>query len=172
MLVMKAFRRRKALSSPDSRFVRTLQSPDQVVYDAKQKCWRASSAAFGPSSKDRSLSGDLEELLVVDGLRADSLYPAVGRAVGASTFTVRQAQALGVAVDHDPVWTNWYHGAARFHGMNTSAIGKAKKNLQNIALDFIAINEPDALRWYRERNEGRYPPGHPQPAVPPDAVSD
>ncbi|HTX49033.1 MAG TPA: hypothetical protein VME40_06535, partial [Caulobacteraceae bacterium] len=158
---MRLVRRPKTLVRLDLRFVRTLQSPDQVVYDSRLKRWRVSSAAFGPSSVDGSLSGDLEELLEADGLPPDALYPAVARAVGASTFTIREANALGVTVGHEPVWTNWYHGGARFPGMNTSVVNKAKKRLQGVAQDFIPIDSDSALRWYREKNNGQLPPGHP-----------
>jgi hypothetical protein len=157
---MKQFRRRKpTLSRPQLRFIRTLQSPDQVVYDAKLKRWRISSAAFGPSSSDNCLSGDLEELLTADGLPPDALYPAVGRAVGAATFTIEQAASLGVQVAHDPVWSNWYHGAARFPELGASDLNKAKKALQRVATDLIPIDEGEALRLHIKMR-GHAPSGY------------
>lgn len=162
MVVMRACRRRRTIAQPDLRFVRTLQSPDQVIYDAKLGQWRPSSAAFGPSSsKDKSLSGDLEELLAADGLAVDALYPAVDRAVGACSFTIEQARALGVEVGHDPVWTNWYHGGARFPGMSSSAVSRAKKKLRDAAVELVAIDAAAALHWYQDHNGGSFPQGYP-----------
>jgi hypothetical protein len=159
MALMKLFRARRNLSQPQLRIIRSLQSPDQVVYDANLKRWRPSSAAFGPSKEDGSLSGDLEELLLADGLSVDALYPAVPRSVGASTFTVGEAGGLGLPVKHDPVWPNWYHGSTIFPD-GSSAISKAKRGLQKLAQDLIPIDEVMALKWYVDKH-GHAPPGHP-----------
>jgi hypothetical protein len=96
------------------------------------------------------LSGDLEELLVGDGLKADSLFPGMPRAVGASTFTIREARSLGVTVHHEPVLSDWYHGAAR------GRVAQAKKRLHKLAVVLVPIDEAAALNWFMEKH-GRTP---------------
>jgi hypothetical protein len=158
MPLMRLLRGRRLLSRPQLRFVRTLQLPDQVVYNAGLQRWEPSSAAFSPSSTDGSLSGDLEELLRADGLPPQTLYPAVPRAVGAATFTIQQARDLGVQVRHDPVWSNWYHGGALFPGTGRNQL---KRALKSVAQELIAIDAAEALQSYRDRHGGQKPQGHP-----------
>ncbi len=75
--------------------------------------YRISSKAFGPSSSDGALSGDLEQLLVEDGLDPLALYPSVDRAVGAASLTIGDIQALGLSVAQH---------TAEAHGLPGSAV--------------------------------------------------
>lgn len=145
MKLMWRYRKRQSiLSRPDLRFIRTVQAPEHVVEDKHTKQWRFSSQAFRASTGDHGLSGDLEELLVNDGLAADSLYPAVDRAVGAAAFRVQDALNLGLSVHHEPAPKNWYHGSVR---------GKLDKGIQQRLRDsaqaLVPIDE-DAARRYRD----------------------
>jgi len=120
------------------RFIRTLQAPDHIVLDKASGRYRISSKAFGPSSSDGTLSGDLEQLLVEDGLDPLALYPSVDRAVGAASLTIGNIQALGLSVEHQPVNRNWYHGGVR--GIKT----KHKKQLMNAATEIVPIDQAEA----------------------------
>lgn len=138
---------RSPLSRPDLRFVRTLQAPDHLVFNKASGLYEVSSQAFSASKGDGSLSEDLEELLVGDGLDARALYPAVSRAVGASAFPVEEAISLGLSVGHEPAHTNWYHGGVRGN-LNKGN----KKKLQRIAQELIPIDQ-DAARDYEEKKQ-------------------
>lgn len=126
---------------PELRFIRTLQSPHHLVKDEQTGRYRISSKAFGPSSSDGKLSGDLEQILVQDGLSATAMYPAVLDAVGAAAISVGQIRAAKATVDHDPVRFNWYHG---------SVIGSkkrsVKKSLEAACVEIVEIDQAAAAR--------------------------
>lgn len=129
---------------PEFRFIRTLRSPYHVSWD-ERGFYRISSKAFGPSSTDRTLSGDLEEILAHDGLEPDCMYPAVRDPVGAASVTVGQMRAAGAVVEHDPVMLNWYHGAAS--GTRKDSV---KRKLAKVAVEFIEIDQALAKRLHEE----------------------
>lgn len=130
---------------PEFRFIRTLQSPYHISWD-ERGFYRISSKAFGPSKADKTLSGDLEEVLAYDGLQPDCMYPAVRDPVGAASVTIGQMRAAGVAsVEHNPVSLNWYHGAAKGTGKDS-----VKRKLATAAVEFIEIDQVLAKRLHDE----------------------
>lgn len=147
--------RRKWLPSqlqPDHRFVRTLQSPHHLVFDKRSGRYEISSQAFGPSSSDETLSGDIEEILLSDGLEATAMYPAVRDAVGAASVTIRQILDAAASVEHDPVIVNWYHGAVR-----GTKLKSVRKRLSQAALEIIPIDQKRAAElqkaWQAKQNQ-------------------
>lgn len=144
-MVLMRLTRRKCPSSqlqPDLRFIRTLRSPHHVVPDEQTGRYRISSKAFGPSTIDGALSGDLEQILRGDGLPATAMYPAVSSAVGAASIAIGAIRDAGATVDHDPVWKNWYHGSV--FGIN----GGIKKKLHRAAAEIIEIDQAEAARFW------------------------
>lgn len=129
-------KKKSTLTLPEFCFVRTLQAPQHLVFNKATDRYEFSSAAFGPSSRDGSLSGDLEELLVCDGLDAFALYPSVNRGVGAAAFKIKDAREIGFDLGHEPVKANWYHGGVRGNFSKAN-----RKKLQNIAKQVIAIDQ-------------------------------
>ena len=147
MITMFYLRRaRSSLSRPDLRFVRTVQAPEHIIFDKAVGRYVLTSAAFSPSSSDGSLSGDLEELLLGDGLRCDTLYPSVTRAVGAVTIKVSDAINLNLTVGHKPVRANWYHGGIR--GIK----GNVRRKLKERAEELVAIDQSAAHARELARN--------------------
>lgn len=139
--------RRKWSSSrlqPEFRFIRTLQSPYHIAWDDRG-FYRISTKAFGPSSSDKKLSGDLEEILAHDGLDPDCMYPAVRDPVGAASVTIEQLRAAGTVVEHDPVFLNWYHGSVLGTGKDS-----VKRKIAKVAVEFIKIDQALAKRLYDE----------------------
>ena len=130
---------------PEFRFVRTLQAPDHIVFDKRISRYRISSQAFRPSSEDGGLSGDLEQLLLYDGLSATAFYPSVKRSIGAASLTVGDVNSLDLSVHHEPVLNNWYHGAVR--GIRSSH----SKKLSRLAAELIAIDQSEAARREAEQ---------------------
>lgn len=130
---------------PDFRFIRTLQSPWHLVRDEATGRYRISSKAFGPSKSDGTVSGDLEEILIEDGLDATTMYPAVRDPVGAASLTVEQVLSVGAQVSHIPVSTNWYHG-----GIAGTKRGRVKERLREMAQEIIPIDQARA-REFHER---------------------
>jgi hypothetical protein len=129
---------------PEFEFVRTLQHY-HVTYDKHLGRYRISSKAFSPSSTDNSLSGDLEELLKVDGLPATAMYPAVEHYVGAAALKVEDIRALGLEVEHQPVQTNWYHGGI------VKIRDSHKKKLEKISREIIQIDQEKSKRFDDQR---------------------
>jgi len=129
---------------PEFRFIRTLRSPHHIVPDDRG-FYRISSKAFSPSSSDKKLSGDLEQILAADGLPPDGMYPAVRDPVGAASITVGQMRTAGAGVEHDPVPLNWYHGSATGTGKD-----KVKRKLAEVAVEFIKIDQKLAARFHEE----------------------
>jgi hypothetical protein len=148
MRFMKALRPARISSSlqPESHFVRTLQAPDHVVLDKATGKYRLSSKAFGPSKVDKNLSGELEQILVADGLDITALFPVVPRAIGAVTLRVGEVRALDLDVHHHPVWVNWYHGS--ISGIKS----RHKDKLLKLARDLIEIDQAQAEKFERERH--------------------
>lgn len=121
---------------PEYRFIRTLQSPHHVVPDERTGRYRISSKAFGPSSSDGTLSGDLEQILVADALSPTAMYPAIRDPVGAASVTIGQIRSVSAQVEHDPAKWNWYHGAVR----GTKPRG-VRNMLCDLAVEIIAIDQ-------------------------------
>lgn len=139
--------RRKCLSSqlqPEFRFIRTLQSPHHVVPDENAGRFRISSKAFGPSKADGGLSGDLEQILLGDGLPVTAMFPALSRAVGAAAITIKKIRDAGGKIEHDPAWKNWYHGSI------FEVTGSVKKKLHKAAVEIIPIDQAEAARIHAE----------------------
>ena len=132
----------------DLRALRTLQAPEQVQWDARAQNWRVSSAAFKPQS-DGSISVDLEEIQLREGLPINSDYPRVARAVGLVAHRIERLRADGFDVVHVPLPDNVCHGEAR--GTPTQGI---RKRLASECEIIIAIDGDDAQRLKLE-NEAR-----------------
>lgn len=132
---------------PNYRFIRTIQSPDHVVFDELKGRYRLSSKAFGPSSSDGCLSGDLEQLLVRDGLPVLAMYPAVGRAVAAVSLEIQliceHEATHGIGVKHDPVLENWYHGSVFGRGLKKQ---KLRERFCALAEEMVPIDQTEATR--------------------------
>lgn len=94
------------------RALRTLQAPEQVIFDPAEGCWKPSSVAFKAQS-DGTVSVDLEEMLIADGRPLDHRYPRVSRAVGLIAHSVDRLTTAGFTVRHVPIEGNPYHGEAR-----------------------------------------------------------
>jgi hypothetical protein len=124
---------------PEFRFIRTLQSPHHLVFNEHTGRWTISSQAFNPSSSDKKLSGDLEQILVADGLDAVAMYPAVRDAVGAASVTVEQIRDATASVEHDPEPSNWYHGS-----VTGTKAKKVKQRLRDVAVEIIPIDHARA----------------------------
>ena len=144
MILMRLSRRKYPSSQlrPELRFIRTLQSPYHIVRDERTGKYRVSSKAFSPSSADGGLSGDLEQLLIGDGLSATAMYPAVQGAVGAAAIAIGRIRDAGARPEHDPVWHNWYHGSV--FGI-TSGV---KKRLNKAASEIVPIDQAEAARLH------------------------
>jgi hypothetical protein len=127
---------------PEFRFVRTLLSPHHVISDERTGRYRISSKAFGPSSSDGTLSGDLEQVLAADRLSPITMYPALPDPVGAASVTIGQLRGLGAKVEHDPDKYNWYHGAVT--GTKSKGV---KKALSDVAVEIVAIDQALAARF-------------------------
>jgi hypothetical protein len=112
--------------------------------------YRISSKAFSPSSVDGALSGDLEQVLDDDGLPPTAMYPAVGDAVGAAAISIKDVRSAGASVEHDPVWTNWYHGSV-FGTRNR----RVRNGLQKFAVEIIPIDQIEATKLDSAWNAAR-----------------
>jgi hypothetical protein len=121
---------------PEFRFIRTLQSPHHLIFDERTGRYHISSQAFTPSGADGALSGDLEQILLVDGLSTTAMYPAVRDPVGAASVTIGQIREANATVEHDPVKWNWYHGAVR-----GSKARSVRKRLSEVAIEIIRIDQ-------------------------------
>lgn len=136
---------RSTLVRRDMRFIRTIQAPQQIVFDKYLNRFRLSSAAFGPSSSDGYLSGELEELFIADGLPLNILYPNIERAVGVAAFRVQDAIGLGLVVRHDPATRNWYHA-----GVGGSFKGRTKEKLRDFSKEMLPLDQAAARRFQEE----------------------
>jgi hypothetical protein len=116
-----------------------------VVLDEQTGAYRISSKAFGASSSDGKLSGDLEQILGYDGLPATAMYPAIKNPVGAAAITVGDILAAGATVEHDPVWTNFYHSS-----VSGTKPKRVRNSLYRVAVEIITINQAEAARLERE----------------------
>lgn len=130
------------------RVLRTLQAPEQVSFDPLTGQWVPTSAAFRPQS-DGSISVDLEEAQVRDGLPLIHGYPRVGRAVGLVAHTVARMKAAPYTVTHEIVPENDYHGEAR--GKPSSSV-RAKLAAQ---CEIIIPLDGDAARRHQDEKLAR-----------------
>lgn len=105
---------------PEARIARTVQGPFYVL--DRDGEWRVSSALFKASKSDSYCSVDLEQLLVEDGLNAETLYPQLPDSLGLVGLFVREILAENHIVRHVPVDENWYHGG--IHGPLTQSVRK------------------------------------------------
>lgn len=131
--------------APNLRALRALQAPEFVHMDPSTNKWRASSAAFKPQS-DGTISVDLEEALVRDGLPLTHGYPRVDRAVGLVAHTVERLVKDGFTVTHVPVAGNDYHGEAA--GKPSSGISR---RLAAECEEIVAISGAEAERIRDEK---------------------
>lgn len=122
------------------RALRTLQAPEQVVFDHGDKIWRPSTSAFKQQS-DGTISVDLEEVLIRDGHPLTFCYPRVDRAVGLVAHTVERLTNEGFAVTHEPIPDNDYHGEARGKPSRTS-----RNSLASTCEIVVPIQGDDAQR--------------------------
>ena len=97
---------------PDRLALRSLQAPEQVIFDPLENRWAVSTAAF-KGQTDGGISVDLEEALERDGLPLTHGYPRVARAVGLVGHLVGRLTEAGFKTSHVPVDGNSYHGEAK-----------------------------------------------------------
>lgn len=105
-----------------------------------------SSAAFGPSSSDKRLSVDIEQLMSADGLGPTDLYPGIDRSVGLYAVEVAKVRELNLEIEHQPILPNWYHGGV----LNISSHGVRKK-LAKAASAVIEIDQAAAQAFHEDR---------------------
>lgn len=138
-------RTRRTLKSseldPDSMFIRTIQSPSHIVKDQLTGRYVISSKAFDCSSSDKSLSGDLNQLLQRDGISYSDFKSPLKRVVAAYAIKIQQLRANGLEVLHQPIATNWYHGGAI--GKFTKGV---KRKLKEQCAPLIEIDQDEARR--------------------------
>jgi hypothetical protein len=96
----------------DDRALRSLQAPEQVVFDPLENRWAVSPSAFRPQS-DGTISVDLEQLLKLDDKPLSHGYPRIARAVGLVAHRVGRLGEAGFTVAHVPIEGNDYHGEAK-----------------------------------------------------------
>jgi len=139
------FRFRKPIDSlsllPEGRALRSIQAPQHV--EDEDGAYRVSSAAFRPGT-DQTVSVDLEQLLTDDDLRSDTLYPSLARSVGLVAIGVDLLRAEGVAVDHFPVSTNWYHGSLTGEGLKNPG---RRRRLAKACAVVVAIDHDAVAAW-------------------------
>jgi hypothetical protein len=144
MAVMYRLRRKRAESSlrPEELVLRTICSPFHVTPDHGTKTFRVSSAAYTPTD-DGAVSVDLAQLLREDGLSLDSLYPSMASAVGLVSHPVSAIRDEELAVQHDPVVENWYHG-----GLTGNFTKKKRRKLASSCNAVVAIDTEAARRHW------------------------
>ena len=133
---------------PDSRFIRTIQSPDHLVKDELTGLYRVSSKAFHPSRNDGTLSGDLEQLLTGDGLTVADFQSSLTRVVGKYGISISQVRARGLEAEHRPVIDNWYHGA--ICGNFTQS---KERQLYKDAIPIMEIDQLSAENYHYQRSQ-------------------
>jgi hypothetical protein len=69
------------------------------------------------------------------------MYPAIKNPVGAAAVTIGDILAAKATVEHDPVWTNFYHGSV----FGTKA-KRVKEKLRDAAVEIIEIDQAEAAR--------------------------
>lgn len=94
------------------RVLRTIQVPGQAVFDPATAKWEVTSSAFSPQS-DGTISVDLEEVQLEDGVQLTHGYPRVQNAAGLVAHRVHRLRADGFEVYRDPLPQNKYHGEAK-----------------------------------------------------------
>jgi hypothetical protein len=126
---------------PEGRALRSIQAP-QHVEDDDGVC-RISSAAFRLGT-DQTVSIDLEQLLGADDLKSDALYPSLVRSVGLVAIGVDLLRSEGVAVDHLPVPTNWYHGSLSGDSLKNSG---RRRRLAKACTLVVPIDRDAVAAW-------------------------
>jgi hypothetical protein len=101
-----------------------------------------SSAAFKPT-RDGSVSVDLEQLLMADGLPLLTMYPAIDQAVAAAAVGVDRVRQAGLEPTHDPDPRNWYHGAIR-----GNFTGKISRDLARDIEFLVPIDQEAAAHYH------------------------
>ena len=95
---------------------------------------------------DGSVSVDLEESLVRDGLGLTDLYGLVPRAVALAAHTVRQHRELGAAVAHVPIANNVHHGEVRSK-LDRRPMERAARTLAETATAIVPIDVAQAVAY-------------------------
>jgi hypothetical protein len=148
MKIMARLRRTRQPSEllPEFSFLRTIQSPSHTVWDDLHKRYRLSSKSFSPSTKDKTVSGDLEQLLVADGVPASKFKSSLGRVVGVYAIKVEKIRVQELIVSHLPVRTNWYHG-----GIGGKLTDRVKRKLKDEAVAIVEIDQELAASYHTVR---------------------
>lgn len=146
MHAMHLFRKSVSSSSllPDGRVLRAIQAPNHVKNS--EGVYVVSSAAFSPSSSDKCLSVDIEQIMKRDGLNPTDLYPSMPRSVGLYAVGVDKLGELKLGLEHQPLRSNWYHGGVLHisHGL--------RKKLAKAASAVIEIDQTAAAEFYGEKS--------------------
>lgn len=126
------------------RALRTIQCPFHLQANDNNDGYRISSAAFTAGS-DGTISVDLEESLVRDGLSVTDRYPNLNGAVALVGHVIDEYQQNAFMVDHDPIPDNDHHGAARTLLKNKAA-RKAARAMASTATFIVDINYDEAAK--------------------------
>jgi hypothetical protein len=145
MKIMARWRRTRQPSEllSEFSFLRTIQSPSHTVWDDLHKQYRLSSKAFNPSTDDKTVSGDLEQLLLADEVPVSEFRSALGRVVGLYAIKVEKIRIQDLIVSHLPVATNWYHG-----GIGGKLTDRVKRKLKDEAAAIIEIDQELAASYH------------------------
>jgi hypothetical protein len=126
---------------PDALALRTIQAPQHIADD--NGALRVSSVAFQPSTGEQSCSVDLGQLFEEDGLKSTALYPSLARAVALYSLTVEQIRAENLELEHQPIWSNWYHGGICGRALDKHRV---RKRLAKACRPVIPIDGAEVMR--------------------------
>jgi hypothetical protein len=145
MTIMFRFRRTRKPTEllTEFSFLRTIQSPSHTVWDDLHKQYRLSSKAFSPSASDKTVSGDLEQLLLADEVPISKFKSSLRRVVALYAIQVEKIHIQQLVVSHLPVPTNWYHG-----GISGKITDKVKRKLKDEAVPIIGIDQALAASYH------------------------
>jgi hypothetical protein len=107
------------------------------------KQYRLSSKAFNPSTSDKTVSGDLEQLLVADEVPVSKFKSSLGRVVALYAVQVEKIHIQELIVSHLPVRTNWYHG-----GIGGKLTDRIKRKLKDEAVAIVEIDQDLASSYH------------------------
>lgn len=127
------------------RALRTLQAPEQVVFDPLKEQWVVSPGAFKPQS-DGTISVDLEQIQKLDNKPLTHGYPRVARAVGLVAHTVGRLKQAGFVTTHVPETGNDYHGEARGKPSRTE-----RRTLADTCEIVVGLDGDQAQRFLDEK---------------------
>jgi hypothetical protein len=161
MKIMGHLRRTRQPSEllPNYSFLRTIQSPSHTFWDELYQEYRLSTGAFKASTSDKTVSGDLEQLLVADEVPVSEFQSSLARVVGLYAIQIQKIRDQALTVSHLPVLTDWYHGGIAGNLKPRSIREKLRDDAvaiikvdQELAASYHATNRSGALVGSGSRN--------------------